>query len=97
MDDSRSPNPPECFCPDPAIPPLLNVAEVAKILGRKPKTLRNQLQRRNDSAPVPVKCSNGYNIRFERAAVLAWIARHSEHAAGGIADADATSTSSSGQ
>ena len=55
---------------------LLTVAPIAKMLGIKPKTLRNKLAKRNGSAPEAVKVDGGYWIRFEPSAVAAWIASH---------------------
>jgi len=52
---------------------LLTVKQVAELLGIAPKTLRNRLGRGDGSAPVAVKTSNGYNIRFERSAIADWI------------------------
>lgn len=61
---------------DGSLPRLLTVAEVAARLGIAPKTLRNKLARRDGSAPTPIKSANGYNIRFAKADVEAWIADH---------------------
>lgn len=59
------------------IPNLLTVPEVAAIMRIKPKTLRNRMARDNGSAPPVVR--DGYWVRFERAAVEAWIAAHTDN------------------
>lgn len=60
------------------IPNLLTVPEVAAIMRIKPKTLRNRMARKNGSAPPSVKDDGGYWVRFERSAVEAWIAQHTD-------------------
>jgi predicted DNA-binding transcriptional regulator AlpA len=56
--------------------PLLNISDVARLLGRSPQTLKRDLNRNPSAVPPRVELPGTRLLRWREVDVEQWIARH---------------------
>jgi predicted DNA-binding transcriptional regulator AlpA len=59
---------------------LLDLSELAELLGRSAKTIRNDLQRKPEAVPPRLQLPGTRLLRWRIVDVTAWLARHVEGA-----------------